>query len=112
MCRLASPKENTERVRGILLKVADRNPLCLDEPKPLFIYRGYGNSALEIQFSVWAKRENFLPLRNSIHEEIKFAFDENGIEIPFPHRTLYTGSVTEPFPIRVVEQHPDSESSA
>jgi len=51
---------------------------------------------------VWGKKENFLPLRTSIQEEIKTAFDEHGIEIPFPHRTLYTGSVTEPFPVRVV----------
>ena len=96
-------KEDTEKVRRILVDVADRNPICLDEPRPLFIYRGYGDSGLELQFSVWAKRQNFLLLRNSIQEEIKKAFDENGIEIPFPHRSLYTGSVTEPFPIRVVE---------
>jgi len=96
-------KENTERVRNILFDVAEQNPLCLDEPKPLFIYKGYGDSALELQFSVWAKRENFLLVRNSIQEEIKTAFDKNKIEIPFPHRTLYTGSVTEPFPVRVVE---------
>jgi small-conductance mechanosensitive channel len=96
-------KENTEKVRSILFDVAQKNPLCLDEPKPLFIYKGYGDSALELQFSVWAKRENFLLVRNSIQEEIKTAFDKNGIEIPFPHRTLYTGSVTEPFPVRVVE---------
>jgi len=104
-------KEDTERVRELLFEVADRNPLCLDEPKPLFIYLGYGNSALELQFSVWAKRENFLSLRNTIHEEIKVAFDDNGIEIPFPHRTLYTGSATEPFPVRVVDQLPGSEST-
>jgi small-conductance mechanosensitive channel len=95
-------KENTERVREILLDVAERNHLCLEEPPPLFIYKGYGDSALELQFSVWAKRDNFLELRNTINQEIKFAFDEHGIEIPFPHRTLYTGSVTEPFPVRVV----------
>ena len=103
-------KEDTERVRQILFDVADRNPLCLVEPPPLFIYRGYGNSALELQFSVWAKRENFLALRNSINEEIKFAFDEHGIEIPFPHRTLYTGSVTQPFPVRVVTDDAGSAS--
>ena len=96
-------KENTERVRNILFDVAEQNPLCMAEPKPLFIYKGYGDSALELQFSVWAKRENFLLVRNSIQEEIKTTFDKNEIEIPFPHRTLYTGSVTEPFPVRVVE---------
>ena len=96
-------KENTEKVREILFEVADRNPLCLDEPEPRFIYKGYGDSALLIQFSVWAARENFLPVRTSMYEEIKAAFDEQGIEIPFPHRTLYTGSITEPFPVRVVD---------
>jgi small-conductance mechanosensitive channel len=36
-------------------------------------------------------------------QTIKERFDAEGIEIPFPHRTTYTGSVTDPFPVRVVE---------
>lgn len=96
-------KEDLKIVRRILNEVAEKNPLCLEEPKPVYIFQGFGDSSLNIQFSVWAKRENFLDLKNSIHEEIKNAFDVNGIEIPFPHRTLYTGSVTEPFPISQVK---------
>lgn len=96
-------KEDLERVRDVLFEVADHNPLCLEEPKPLFIYQGFGDSALTFQFSVWAKREHFLDLRTSIQLEIKEAFDAQDIEIPFPHRTLYTGAITEPFPVRVVE---------
>ncbi len=97
-------KEEIAHVRKVLARVADDNPLCLEEPKPLFIFLGYGDSALNMQFSVWARREDFLNLRNSIHEEIKNAFDAEGIEIPFPHRSLYAGSVTEPFPIRLVQE--------
>lgn len=96
-------KENLERVRDLLMAVADRNPLCLDEPEPLFIFLGYGDSALTMQFSVWAVRDNFLELRNNMYLEIKAAFDEAGIEIPFPHVTLYTGSATEPFPLRMMK---------
>ena len=96
-------KEDIARAREVLMEVADRNPLCLEEPKPLFIFLGFGDSSLNIQFSVWAARENFLPLRNSIQEEIKQAFDKAGVEIPFPHRSLYAGSVTDPFPVRIVE---------
>ena len=99
-------KEDLKKVRAILNEVADRNPLCLEEPKPLYIFQGFGESSLDIQFSVWAKRENFLDLKNSIHEEIKNAFDENSIEIPFPHRTIYTGSATDPFPVKTVESKP------
>ena len=96
-------KEDAERVRDVLMAVADANPLCLDEPKPLFIFLGFGNSSLDLQFSVWGVRANFLALRNSIQMEVKKAFDAAGIEIPFPHRSLYAGSVTEPFPVRVVD---------
>lgn len=96
-------KEDLEQVRAVLDQVADKNPLCLEEPKPLYIFQGFGESSLNIQYSVWAKRENFLDLKNSIHQEIKNAFDEHGIEIPFPHRTIYTGSATAPFPVQSVE---------
>jgi small-conductance mechanosensitive channel len=96
-------KEDIKRTEAVLREVAEKNILCLDEPAPLFIFLGFGDSALELQFSVWAKRENFLALRNSITAEIKEAFDAAGIEIPFPHRSLYTGEVTRPFPIRLVQ---------
>ena len=99
-------KEDTEKVRNILLEVADVNPLVLEEPEPIFFYKGYGDSALELQFSIWSTQENFGELYRFFREEIKTAFDAHGIEIPFPHRSLYTGSVTEPFPIRLVDDRP------
>ena len=96
-------KENLREVHEVLRAVADQNPLCLEEPAPLIIFQGYGDSAINHQFSVWASTDNYLDLRNSIPVEIKEAFDEHDIEIPFPHRTLYTGSATEPFPVRLHE---------
>lgn len=95
-------REDIAKVREVLMELAYQNPICLDEPAPMFIFTGFGESSLNIQFSVWAKRENFLELRNTLQEEVKVAFDAAGIEIPFPHRTLYAGSKTEPFPVRVV----------
>jgi small-conductance mechanosensitive channel len=96
-------KEDVSRVRDVLLGLADRNPLCLDEPQPQFFYDGFGDSALELRLCVWTARDNFVALRNTMRLEIKDAFDREGIEIPFPHRTLYAGSVTDPFPVQVVE---------
>lgn len=103
-------KEDIGRVRELLFAVAEANPLCLEEPKPLFIVAGFGASSIDLQFSVWAKRENFLELKNSMYEEIKRAFDAHGIEIPFPHTSIYAGSVTEPIPIRFVNS-PDEDKA-
>ena len=96
-------KEDLDRVRDVLMNAAEANVHCLDEPAPLFIFTGFGDSSLDIQFSVWARRENFLTLRNTISADIKRAFDEAGIEIPFPHRTIYTGEVTKPMPVQWVQ---------
>ena len=99
-------KEDVRKIRALMEQVAEENPLCLEEPKPLFIFTGFGESSLNLQFSVWAKRENFLELKNSIQIELKEAFDANRIEIPFPQRSLITGA--EPLSVRVVghEQTP------
>ena len=32
---------------------------------------------------------------------IKECFDAEGIEIPFPHVSLYAGTVSEPIPVRI-----------
>ncbi|MBI4829286.1 MAG: mechanosensitive ion channel family protein [Nitrospinae bacterium] len=77
-------KEDLERVRGIVMDVADKNPLCLDEPQPVFIFKGFGASSQDFLFCVWTLQANFLETLNSVAIEIKRAFDREGIEIPFP----------------------------
>ena len=66
--------EDMTVVRDVLFQVASKNPLCLVEPPPLFIFQGFGESAQNIQFSVWVFRENYLAVKNSIQEEIHIAF--------------------------------------
>jgi len=92
-------KEDLARVEQALLDIAERNPLCLEDPAPLLISMGFGASSINYQLSVWAKRENWLELRNRITREVKAGFDELGIELPFPHVSLYAGSATEPLPV-------------
>jgi small-conductance mechanosensitive channel len=94
-------KEDPARVRKVLLEVAERNPRCLMEPNPVVVFEGFGESSIDFLFGVWATQENYLRLKNSIQEELKARFDAEGIEIPFPHRTLYAGSVTDPLPVRI-----------
>ena len=94
-------KEDLPRVRELLMEIAERNTFALREPAPQLIYQGFGDSAINMTFAVWAARASFLDLRNSLYEDIKRVFDEHGIEIPFPHRTLYTGAATTPLPVHV-----------
>jgi len=96
--------EDLDRVKDVLLGVAEANPLCMTEPEPLLIFQGYGDSGVQFKFAVWGARANYLELLNSMSTGIKQALDAAGIEIPFPHRTLYTGAHTKPFPVKLVER--------
>jgi small conductance mechanosensitive channel len=35
---------------------------------------------------------------------LKMAFDEERIEIPFPHQTVYFGEASKPFDLRLLEK--------
>jgi small-conductance mechanosensitive channel len=95
-------KEDIPRVRDLLIDVARQNPRVLMEPAPQVFFDGYGASSLDLRLAVWGSRDNFFELKNRMLEEIKARFDQEGIEIPFPHLSLYSGEVTNPFPIRIV----------
>jgi len=77
------------RVHAVLMEVADANPLVLEEPAPLIIAQGYGASSIDLQLSVWARKEAYLEVRNDVQRQVKTAFDRAGIEIPFPQVTLH-----------------------
>lgn len=99
-------KEDLDRAREVLLQAAADNPLSLEDPAPLIIFLGFGDSSLNLQLSVWALRANFLDLRNSIAIDVKNALDGAGIEIPYPHLSLYTGEATKPFPVKIEDENP------
>ncbi len=90
------------KVKETLLSIARANPLVLEEPEPLFVYNSFAESSINLTFGVWYYKDNYLELRNSLFQTIKARFDEEGIEIPFPQRTLSVLAASDPFPVRVV----------
>jgi small-conductance mechanosensitive channel len=94
-------KENIARVRELLIRAADENPICMEEPAPVCIVDQFGASSVDIKFSVWVRQDQFRNLKDSLMEDIKELFDKEGVEIPFPHISVYAGSETGPFPIKM-----------
>lgn len=97
-------KEDIGRVRDVLLGISHRHPLCLQEPEAMVIFTGYNASSIDMLFVNWVQKENFLKVRNDLYEQIIRRFREEDIEIPFPHLSLYTGSETGAFPVRLMQE--------
>ncbi len=95
-------KEDVGRVKALLKDITAKNPAVLDEPEPLILFSAFGDSALDFMVGAWCVKTDVLALRNSLMQDIKERFDAEGIEIPFPHMSLYTGEATKPFPLHLV----------
>ncbi|HQX89789.1 MAG: mechanosensitive ion channel family protein [Moraxellaceae bacterium] len=95
-------KEDIGKVREVLLEVAKRSPLCLNEPAPYIIVQGFGASSVDLMFYIWTRRENFLMMRDLMQESIKRAFDDAGIEIPFPQVSVHAGAGSSPLPLQII----------
>lgn len=104
-------KENIANVREVLIDVANKNEFALSEPEPIILFDAFGASSVDLLFLVWAPVDDFLKLKNTLQEEIKKRFDEEGIEIPFPHVSLYSGSATKAIPVEISESSKKSADS-
>ncbi len=95
-------KEDLEKVKILLTDIARVNPNVLNDPAPVFIFQAFGSSSLDLQFSVWAEKDNWLSVKNQMYEAIKLRFEQEGVEIPFPHISIYKGEATGPIPIEIM----------
>ncbi len=86
-------------VERLLLEVANQSPLVLRDPPPRVRFMNFGENSLDFNLYAWFRnvtdRWDFL---TDARFKIFDVFQEHGIEIPFPQRTL---SLKEDHPIRV-----------
>ncbi|MDX1902262.1 MAG: mechanosensitive ion channel family protein [Gammaproteobacteria bacterium] len=97
-----SYKENIESVMALLVNIAKNNPLCLQDPEPIVLLDGFGESSVNLQLQIWTKTEDKKDLSSKIRTEIKIAFDKANIEMPFPTRSIYTNVIDGGLPVRIV----------
>lgn len=90
-------QEDIAKIRDILLAMADEQPLCLKDPAPALYFLNFGPSTVNLQFSAWATKNNFVAMKNTIPEQVKKALEENKIEMPFPQLTISAGD--KPIPV-------------
>lgn len=97
-------KEDLRKVKAVLENVAKNNPMCLEEPEPVIIFKEFAESSINLTFAVWFEKANYVALRNSVFVEIKEAFEREGIEIPYPHVVDIKKYLPENKPDRSVEK--------
>lgn len=101
-------KEDTDKVAEVIQQVAEElraDPGFRDkilEPIEIFGVDGFGDSAV-----IMKARFKTVPIEQWVvgreyRRRLKKAFDEQGIEIPFPHRTIYWGEKIKPLELKTM----------
>lgn len=102
-------KENTDNVIQVMSKVGAEmkqdeklGSLMLEEPE-IFGVDKLDNSAVIIKGRIKTKPIRQWAVGREYLRRVKLAFDDAGIEIPFPHQTLYFGEASRPIEVSVLE---------
>jgi small-conductance mechanosensitive channel len=91
-----------DRVLAILNSVAGSDNEVLDDPAPLALFSGFGESSLDFRLLFWIDNaDRRLITLSRINVQINRALADAGIEIPFPQRDLHVRSVDRDIPIKL-----------
>ncbi len=103
-------KENTDTVVEVMREVGNSmqadekfGALMLAEPE-IFGVDKLGDSAVVIKGRIRTRPIRQWDVGREYLRRIKLTFDEKGIEIPFPHRTLYFGEAGKPLDVQLTEK--------
>ncbi|WP_161993970.1 mechanosensitive ion channel family protein [Cyclobacterium xiamenense] len=87
--------EDLELVERVALEAVSDVPGKIEGEDVSLFWKGFGDSSIDFSVNIWLEytRENraYIVAKNQAIKNIKKAFDEHGITIPFPIRTLDFG---------------------
>ena len=120
-------KEDLDRVIRVLNRVGAElsqdsyfGPLIIEAPRAIRV-NNFGDSGIDVKVLGVTQPIRQWEVMGELRRRIKRAFDDIGIEIPFPHRTIYwgegahpsapSGVVSEASPLRVeTDESPESNA--
>lgn len=104
-------KEDTDRVVELLKQAgrelqedAEYGPFILEELE-IFGVDKFAESAVMIKGRIKTKPIRQWMVGREYLRRVKQAFDQAGVEIPFPHRTLYVGQASKPLELQLLEKY-------
>ena len=81
--------DNIDQAKDAILAVAETSGMMLREPEPLIGVNSHGDSAIILDAKFWCKNSDYWTFYYYMNQNVKEAFDEQGISIPFPQMDVH-----------------------
>ena len=72
------------KAKAVILDVCANNQYVLDKPETFVGVKEHADSAVLLDMWAWVDTPNYVPAKYELQEQVKLAFDDAGIQIPFP----------------------------
>jgi small conductance mechanosensitive channel len=86
--------DDIEKATDIILEEAETHDGIMEDPEPSVRLTELGDSSVGLQSRIWISnpsRADFVKIRAEYVRNVKQRFDDEDIDIPYPHRTLTGG---------------------
>jgi len=81
-----------DHTKAVIEKVIASHPMIMAEPGYTIRLAAHGDSALTYNVRVWCESANYWTVYYDLCENVKKAFDSEGIEIPFPQVDVHVNT--------------------
>ena len=81
--------DDIDKAKSVLKDVFENDERVMKEPEPQYLVEGLGDNSVNLKVRAWANQDDFWPLYFDVHENVKKAFDREGVSIPFPQRDVH-----------------------
>lgn len=85
--------DDLKKVRAILQRIIDGEKRILKDPEPVIAVAELADSSVNFVVRPWVKSADYWDVKWALTEEIKLAFDTEGICIPYPQQDVYMHQV-------------------
>ena len=85
----ASYDDPTDKVCRVIREVINAHPKAQFTPEPFVRVSAYGDSSIQYTVRVWCATEDYWDLYYDLLDQVKTAFDQNGIEMTYNHLNVH-----------------------
>lgn len=87
--------DDIKQARKILLDLAAADERVLKDPAAVVYMTSLGDNSVNLSLRMWTKSADFWGVFFTVQEQMKEAFDREGISFPFPQRTIHINQTSE-----------------
>ena len=80
--------DDIDKALDVLKRVVSGHKRVLKRPAPQVFVKALGESSVDLEIRAWARRAEFWDVYRELTRRVKYALDEAGITIPYPHRQI------------------------